>query len=94
MAGVTTNPCYFNPVFGWTEKDFRTRTKIEIGNNIWIGANALILPNVKKIGDGAVIGAGAVVTKDVDPYAIVVGNPARKIRDRLDPETAAKLQES
>ena len=49
---------------------------------------------MKKIGNGAVIGAGSVVTNDVEPYTIVAGNPARKIRDRLDVETAAKLQES
>ena len=94
MNGITTHPCYFNPLFGWTDKDFRTRTKIEIGNDVWIGANALILPNVKKIGNGAVIGAGSVVTKNVESYTIVAGNPARKIRDRLDAETAIRLQES
>jgi acetyltransferase-like isoleucine patch superfamily enzyme len=52
-----------------------------IGNRVWIGYGALILPGLK-IGDGAVVGAGAVVTKDVEPFAIVAGNPARKIGER------------
>ncbi len=48
---------------------------IEVGDNVWIGANAIILPSVV-IGDGAVIAAGSVVTKDVKPYSLVAGNPA------------------
>ena len=52
-----------------------------IGNRVWIGYRALILPGVK-IGDGAVVGAGAVVTKDVAPFAIVAGNPARPVGQR------------
>jgi acetyltransferase-like isoleucine patch superfamily enzyme len=54
---------------------------VVIGNRVWIGYRALILPGVI-IGDGAVVGAGAVVAKDVEPFAIVVGNPARKIGQR------------
>ena len=53
-----------------------------IGNDIWIGARVTILPGVH-VGDGSVIGAGAVVTKDVEPYSIVAGNPAKKIGSRL-----------
>ena len=56
---------------------------IVIGNDVWIGAEALILSGVT-IGDGAVIGARAVVTKEVPPYAIAVGNPASVIRRRFD----------
>ena len=58
---------------------------VEIGNDVWIGANAVILSGVH-IGDGAVIGAGAIVTKDVEPYAIVGGVPARVIRYRFTRE--------
>ena len=50
-----------------------------IGNNVWIGDKATVLPNVT-IGDGAVIAANAVVTKDVPPYSIVAGNPAKVIK--------------
>lgn len=60
------------------EKSPNKSFKVEIGNDVWIGANVFINSStVKKIGDGAIVGAGAVVTKDVPPYAIVVGVPAR-----------------
>lgn len=55
--------------------------KIEIENDVWLGTNAIVLPNIK-IGKGSIIGAGAVVTKDVPAYAIVGGNPARIIKYR------------
>ena len=61
-----------------------------IGSDVWIGRNAIILPGLK-IGDGAVVGAGSVVTKDVPPYAIVAGNPARIIRLRFDAKTIEVL---
>lgn len=54
---------------------------VVIGDKVWIGYRALILPGVT-IGEGAVVGAGAVVTKDVEPYTIVAGNPARMIGER------------
>ena len=63
-----------------------------IGNDVWIGYEALIMPGVT-IGDGAVIGARAVVTKDVEPYAIVGGNPAKVIKKRFsDKEITILLQ--
>lgn len=57
---------------------------------MWIGFDAVVLPGIK-IGDGAVIGANAVVTKDVPPYAIVGGVPAKLIRYRFSSETIAKM---
>jgi acetyltransferase-like isoleucine patch superfamily enzyme len=69
----------------------KTKGNVVIGNDVWIGLDAFILSGVK-IGDGAVIGARAVVTKDVPPYAIVAGNPARIVRFRFDKETIEKLQ--
>lgn len=52
-----------------------------IGNNVWLGRNVVVMPGIK-IGDGAIVGAGAVVTKDIPPYVIVGGVPARIIRAR------------
>lgn len=65
---------------------------IVIGNDVWIGYEAVILSGVT-VGDGAVIGTRAVVTKDVPPYTIVGGVPARPIRRRFDSQTIARLEE-
>ena len=54
---------------------------ITIGDHVWIGYRAIILPGIT-IGEGAVVGAGSVVTKDVEPFTIVAGNPARKVGER------------
>lgn len=63
---------------------------IVIGNDVWIGYEALIMAGVH-IGDGAIIAARAVVTKDVSPYTIVGGSPAREIRKRFSPEVTDEL---
>jgi acetyltransferase-like isoleucine patch superfamily enzyme len=62
----------------------------KLGNDIWIGEDAHILSGIT-IGDGAIIGAGAVVTKDVPPYAVVVGNPGKVHHYRFDIKTVNKL---
>lgn len=66
------------------------RGDIVIGNDVWIGYEAVILSGVH-IGDGAIIGARAVVTRDVEPYTIMGGVPARPIRKRYDEETIQRL---
>lgn len=66
------------------------RHQIIIGSDVWIGADATIMSGIH-IGSGAVIGAGTMVTKDVPPYAIAVGNPMRIIKYRFDSETIARL---
>ena len=67
----------------------RSRTAF-IGHDTWIGAGAMIKPEVT-LGDGAVVAAGAVVTKDVAPYTIVAGTPAKVLRLRQTPEIAERL---
>ena len=62
-----------------------------IGHDTWIGHGAIIMPEVK-IGNGAIVGSAAVVTKDVEPYSIVVGNPARKIKYRFNKDNVEKLE--
>jgi chloramphenicol O-acetyltransferase type B len=64
-----------------------------VGHDVWIGRSAIIMSGVK-IGNGAVVGAGAIVTKDVPPYAIVAGNPAKLIRFRFSPDLISSLEDS
>ena len=70
--------------------DWRRSHRVILGNDIWIGHGAIVLPG-RRIGDGAVIAAGAIVTKDVAPYTIVAGNPARSIRTRFPEPIAQRL---
>lgn len=62
----------------------------QIGNDVWLGNHAIIMDGLT-IGDGAIVGGGSVVTRDVPPYAIVVGNPARILRMRFDERTIDRL---
>lgn len=71
--------------------DRRRSKPVEIGHDVWIGHGAVVLPG-RRIGNGAVIAAGAIVTKDVAPYTIVGGNPARSIRPRFSERIAADLE--
>ncbi|MFN3671047.1 MAG: chloramphenicol acetyltransferase [Bosea sp. (in: a-proteobacteria)] len=71
--------------FAW-----RRSTPVAIGHDVWIGHGAIILPG-RSIGTGAVVAGGAVVTKDVAPYSIVAGNPAKPIRPRFPQEIAERL---
>lgn len=95
IGDFTTHPIAFAP---WLGAPFETcrviETSLEIGNDVWVGQNAIILPSCNIVGDGAIIAAGAVVTKDVPPYAIVAGNPAKILRYRLTPEQIEKVQAS
>lgn len=72
-------------IFQW-----RRDNRVSIGHDVWIGHGATILPGIQ-IGTGAVIGAGSVVTKEVPPYFIVAGNPAKFIRRRVSEEVEASL---
>lgn len=84
---------FFNPVLGVAKKDPVEYIPLEIGNDVWIGHHAIIMPNVTQICDGAVIGAGAVVNKNVPPYAVVVGNPGRVVRYRFSEDRIQELLE-
>ncbi len=69
-----------------------TRGDVIVGSDVWLCANCTILSGIT-IGHGAVVGTGAIVTHDVEPYAIVAGNPARTVRYRFDEATRAALLE-
>ena len=94
MNSVTTFPFY--TLEGWeqtppTLNDLPIKGDTIIGNDVWIGQNATILSGVH-IGDGVIIGANSVVGSNVEPYTIVAGNPARKIRKRFDDELIEILE--
>ncbi len=92
---ISTFPFFFMPEvpeFEGAENGYLPAGDTVIGNDVWIGSEAIIMPGIK-IGDGAVIGTRALVTKDVEPYAIVGGNPARTIRKRFDDDDIARLLE-
>jgi phosphonate metabolism protein (transferase hexapeptide repeat family) len=71
--------------------EWRRAHTVTVGHDVWIGHGAIILPAVT-VGDGAVIAAGAVVSKDVAPYTIVGGVPCKAIRDRFDRDIAVRMQ--
>jgi len=75
---------------GWDCPKCRVGGKVYIGNDVWIGEDVRIVGEVK-IGDGAIIGAFSVVASDVEPYSIVIGNPAKIIRYRFDKEKINNL---
>lgn len=81
---------------GWEKamegKGYPTKGNTIIGNDVWIGHRATIMPGVK-VGDGAIIASNATVTKDVAPYAVVGGNPAREIKKRFSDAQIADLLE-
>ncbi len=88
----STHPFFYEPNYKYVKESYVQHIPIIIENDVWIGKNSIIVPNVRKIGNGAVIAAGAVVTKDVPSYAIVAGNPAKVIRFRFQQEVIDKLQ--
>lgn len=93
MGGLSTYPF---KVFGgaWKKDPMHVVSKGDtlVGNDVWIGNNVTIMQGIK-IGDGAIIGTNSLVTKNVEPYTIVGGNPAKEIRKRFDPETTDFLLE-
>ncbi|PTW48410.1 type B chloramphenicol O-acetyltransferase [Rhodovulum kholense] len=92
---ISTFPFYWMPeveAFGGARNGYRPSGDTVIGNDVWIGAEAVVLPGLT-IGDGAVIGTRAVVTRDVAPYAVVAGNPARTLRKRFEDRIVGLLQE-
>ena len=98
MNGFSTYPFLNFMMTGeTTEDDFRkffkeaaTKGDTVIGNDVWIGMDAVVMPGVT-VGDGAIVSARAVVVKDVEPYTIVGGNPAKLVKRRFSDEVTAAL---
>jgi len=97
MHWVSTHPFTYNKNYGFVDKNQTieglTDKKTTIGNDVWIGANVSILAGVN-IGNGAILGANSLITKDVAPYSIVSGTPAQHIRYRFDEDLIEKINRS
>ena len=90
---ITTYPFFYTPDLNENALDgFEKKGDTIVGNDVWIGTEAMIMPGIK-IGDGAVIASRAVVTKNVEPYTIVAGNPAKEIKKRFSQEEIQMLLE-
>lgn len=91
---MSTHPFLYEAKFGLVAEDRINPPWLEISDDVWIGHNAIITPGCKAIGRGAIVGAGAVVTRDVPAYAVMAGLPAKQLRTRFDPDTIAALEAS
>jgi virginiamycin A acetyltransferase len=80
---LSTHPIFYLPSFGLVEKSPLPAKVLEIGHDAWIGTNVVITTKCQRIGIGAIVGAGSILTKDVPDFAIVTGVPARVIRHRF-----------
>jgi acetyltransferase-like isoleucine patch superfamily enzyme len=94
---ISAHPAFYSTArqaqITFVDKDYFSEFKrVTIGHDVWIGTRSIIMGGVS-IGNGAIIGAGAVVTKDVPPYAVVAGVPAKVVRYRFDAEEIEKLEE-
>lgn len=94
---MSQHPFFYNAATGMLNGDTIQAVRdnpLVIEDDVWIGANVIITPGCRIIGLGAVVAAGSVVTKDVPPFAVVGGNPARRIRDRFPEDIQQVLRES
>lgn len=91
---ITQSPLFYNRALGLLRQDTIAAdadNPLRIGHDVWIGDRVTILPGCTRIGSGAVIAAGAVVTRDVQSFSVVGGVPARQIRMRFDRETIREI---
>lgn len=87
------SPYFYNRTFGFEVEDI-PRFSLSIGNDVWIGANVIITAGCSYIADGAVVAAGTILTKDVEKYSIVAGNPGKVIKMRFSEKQIELLEKS
>jgi virginiamycin A acetyltransferase len=86
MDRLSTHPFFFNRALGFVESDAAPHGPLEIGADAWLGLRAILTPGCRRVGVGAVVAAGSVVTRDVEDFAVVAGSPARLVRHRFPEE--------
>lgn len=91
---ASTHPLFFNTNLGGVKDNVIEFNKLVIGNDVWIGQDVKITNKCNFIGNGAIIGAGSIVTKDVEPYSIVAGNPATVKGKRFSNDIIELLEKS
>lgn len=91
MDWISTSAVFYEKAWGFCYEEL-PRHPLVIGHDVWIGSNVTILKGCTKIGNGAVIGSGSVVTKNIPPYEICAGVPARFVRKRFAEEEAKALE--
>ena len=91
---LSQHPFFYDSAAGFAPSSALPVNEVWIGHDTWLGAGVIVTPGCASIGIGAVVGAGAVVTRSVEPFAIVAGNPARTLRYRFDQETRERILES
>lgn len=94
MQWVSTSPAFYNGKNilkkNFSKHHYIATIKTNIGNDVWIGSNCLIKGGIT-IGDGAIVGMGSVVTKNIEPYTVVAGNPAKQIKKRFNDDIIERL---
>jgi virginiamycin A acetyltransferase len=91
---ISMHPFFYNTSLGYVDVEQISYTKLNIGHAVWIGHNAFVMSGVTEIGNGAVIGAGAVVTKNVPMYAVVVGNPGKVVKYRFPKAVIDEIEQT
>ncbi len=94
---LSQHPFFYNSALGLVAEDTITRIEdnpLRIGNDVWIGDRVTVLPGCSTIGDGAIVGAGSILTRNIEPFAIVAGVPAKQIRMRYPPEVLEQVRRS
>jgi virginiamycin A acetyltransferase len=92
MGALSTHPVFYLKDFGVVDEDLAKLQPTIVEDDVWLSHNCTITPGCQRIGRGAVIGAGAVVTTDVPPYAIMVGMPAKLVRYRFPPDIIEAIE--
>lgn len=94
---LSQHPFFYNRLLGLVQKDTinsNEENPLVIGNDVWVGDGVTILPSCKYIGNGAILGAGSVITKNIEPFTVVAGNPAKMIKRRFSEDEEVLIMQS